>query len=164
MKLSVILKQFATIVMLASIIFLSACGSSPSTATPTSVTGNWSVTLFDSNNATAYAFTTTLNQQIASPTTTSAITGTALNLTATDPAKACFNASSTAQQTGLFTVNGVFNGLTTNTVALTINGAPGTINLLPAPFTTNAISGPWTLTNTTGTGCVVSGTFLMTRV
>lgn len=161
MKLSVIFKQFAILAILASLVILAACGGSSSTATPTTVTGNWSVTLLDSNNVAAYVFTTTLNQQIASPTTTSPITGSNLKVTTTN--NACFNAASDAQQTGVFTVNAVFNGLTTNTVQLSVAGSPGTVSM-NGTFTTNAVSGPWTLTNATAPStCAMSGTFLMTR-
>lgn len=162
MKVSVILKQFAIIAMLASLIMLASCGTSSSSAAPTTVTGNWSVTLFDANNNAAYVFTTTLNQQVASPTTTSPITGSNLNVTTTT--SSCFSAASNATQTGVFTVNAVFNGLTADTVQLTINGTPGIVSM-NGTFTTNAVSGPWTLTNA-GSGCTgaTSGTFLMTRM
>lgn len=170
MKLSVILKQSAIIAVFASLIILTACGGGSSTAAPTNVTGNWSVTLFDLNNAPAYVFTTTLNQQIASPTTTSPITGSNFNLTTGD--KTCFSTISTATQTGVFTVNDVFNGLTTNTVRLRVGEAGASSDSLSTTgtFTTNAISGPWTLGPNTASAppipstCAVSGTFLMTRM
>jgi hypothetical protein len=170
MKLSVILKQLAIATALVSLIILTACGSGTSTASPTSVTGNWSVTLFDSNNAAAYVFTTTLNQQIASPATTSPITGSNFNLTTGD--KTCFNTISTATQTGVFTVNDVFDGLTTNTARLRVGDAGENSDSLSmtGTFTTNAISGPWTLGPNTASAppipstCVTSGTFLMTRM
>jgi hypothetical protein len=160
MKLSVILKLFAIFAVMVSLIILNACGGGTSTATPTSVTGNWSVQLFDSNNVAAYAFTTTLNQQVASPATSSPITGSNLNLKTT--VNSCFQAASNAAQTGTFTVNGLFNGLTANTVVLNIAGNPGTL-VLTGTFTTNAVSGGWTLA-TADTSCAVSGTYLMTRM
>lgn len=155
-------RHLATLAAIAILVLLAGCGGGSSTANPNSTTGNWSVTLFNSNNVPVYAFTTKLNQQIATPSSTSPITGSNLNLTTTDPSKTCFNANSSAEQTGVYTVNDTFNGLSVNSVQLTVVGAPGTISMR-GPFTTSSISGPWTLV-TTGTGCDVSGTFLMNRI
>lgn len=154
-------KQLTKLIVTAMFFSITGCGGGSSTANPNSVTGKWTVTLYNSNNVAAYVFSTTLNQEIVSPTTTSPITGAGFELTTTDPAKACFNATSTAQQTGIYTVNDSFNGLMANTAQLTIQGSPGTISL-KGSFTTSGISGPWSLV-TTGTGCDLSGTFLMVR-
>lgn len=153
-------------VILATFLCLAACGDGSSTANPSSVTGNWTVTLYDSNNSPLYVFTTKLNQEIASPSTTSPITGSNLNMT-TDSTKTCFTAGSSAEQTGLYTINDNFNGLTTNTVRLNIKGNAensGAATLdLRGTFTTRGVSGPWTLT-TPNADCLKSGVFLMTRI
>ncbi len=141
------------------LVSFAGCGSGSSTANPNSATGNWKVTLFDSNNNNVYEFTTKLNQQITAPASTSPVTGSDLNLSKKDAA--CFDASSSATQTGVYTVSDNFNGLTATTLQLTIEGSPGTMSMR-GTFTTTGVSGPWSLT-TTGSGCVVNGTFLMIR-
>ncbi len=149
----------ATLAILVIFAVLAGCGTS-STANPNSVTGNWSVTLFNSSNTAVYAFTTKLNQQVASPATSSPVTGSDLNLTAKNAA--CFDASSSSKQDGVYTVSDNFNGLTANTLQLMIDGSPGVLSM-KGTFTTSGISGPWSLT-TTGTGCDLTGTFLATRI
>jgi hypothetical protein len=170
MKSFVMTKQLAIFTTFVLLITLAACGSGSSTANPNSVTGNWNVTLFDSNNSPAYVFTTTLNQQIASPSISSPVTGSKLNVTTTTTA--CFDAGSTAQQAGTYTLSDTFNGLSSNTLQLTITSTTGNCGASGAPpcdvidmrgtFTTDQISGPWHLT-TTGAGCATDGTFLMQR-
>ncbi len=149
-----------TAALLLSIMLSSSCGGSKSTANPSSVTGNWTVTLYNSNNTGVYVFTTALNQENGSPTISSPITGSNLNLTSAN--KACFDATSSAKQTGVYTVSGNFNGLTATTVQLSIEGSLGNLGLL-GTFVTNSVSGFWTLSTTGPNTCETSGTFLMTR-
>ena len=147
--------------VLVSTFFIASCGGGKkSTANPNSVTGNWTVTLYNSSNNPTYAFTTTLNQENGSPTISSPVTGSNLAITTAD--KACFDGTSSAKQTGVYTVSGNFNGLTATTLQLSIEGNPGTVSML-GTFVTSNVSGSWSLA-TTGPGtCNVSGTFLMTR-
>lgn len=149
-----------TAFLLCTVFIISSCGSSSSTASPNSVTGNWSVTLYNSSNVASYVFTTTLNQENGTPTISSPITGSKFNLTTAN--KACFDGTNSAKQTGLYTVSGNFNGLTATTVQLSIEGNPGTVSLL-GTFTTNSVSGSWLLATTGPDSCDKSGTFLMTR-
>ncbi len=149
-----------TAFLVCTAILVSSCGSSSSTANPNSVTGNWSITLYNSSNVAAYVFTTTLNQANGSPTISSPIAGSNLSLTTAN--KACFDATSSAKQTGLYTVSGNFNGLTATTVQLSVEGNPGTLSLL-GTMASNSVSGSWSLASTGPETCDKSGTFLMTR-
>ena len=163
MKPFVLVKQIAIVTAIALIIIMLASCGGGSTANPSTVTGNWTITLYNTSNVASYVITTSLNQQVASPSVSSPVTGSNLALTADPSANGCFAADSSAKQTGVFTVNDNFQGMTINTLQLTIQGSTGTITLR-GPFATTGISGPWQL-QTTVPNCTLSssGTFMMTR-
>lgn len=148
------MKQLGIATLLVLVVMLGACGSSNSNSTD--ISGNWTATLTDVNGATDFAFTTTLTE---SGTT---ISGSNLTFTTGSP---CFGTGTT--ESGGFTASGTTNGVTSGVFQLTVQSGASSANgdntlNLQGTLNNNTVSGTWTLTGT-GTGCVGSGNFSMTR-
>ncbi len=144
-------------IALAAILVLSSCGTSSSSATSSNVTGNWSGALTNTTGQAVFNFTMSLNQAA-----TDTVSATNISFTSGAP---CFQ--NISGDSGTFTLNGTFNGLTTNTLQLTVLGSqPGEPDFntltLNGSVSASSISGAWALQGP-ATGCVGNGTFTMTR-
>lgn len=137
-------------------ILLASCGSG-SSANANNVSGNWTAALANTTGQTEFSFTVTLSQAADN-----SITGTNVKFTAGAP---CFQ--NVSSDIGQITINGTGNGVTANTVRMSILGSePGEIdfNTLTLQGTDNGstISGAWVMRGP-ASGCTASGNFVMTK-
>jgi hypothetical protein len=146
------MKQLGIVACIVFGAMLIGCGGGNS-STPGTINGNWSATLTNPDNSTAFAFTTSLTE-----TSGSSVNITNFTFTTTSP---CFSSGTT--ETGTFTLSGDLNGNVTGTYAMTIqSGTPSGNQLtLQGTVNNNVISGTWILSGVTQ-GCTGSGNFTMT--
>jgi len=149
------MKKISLALALLAALLLTACGGGSGNSS--NVTGTWTATLANSAGVNSFVFKIDLNQAADN-----VVTGT--NLTVTTGAPCWENIISDA---GTFTAGGTFNGMVTNTLGMTIEGAePGELGFnhltLQGAVSGNTISGAWVLTGPVG-ACSGSGNFTMTR-
>jgi|SRR5580700_5871952 hypothetical protein len=130
--------------MCATAIMLIGCGGGSSTP----VTGNWSAMLNNSTGATVLAFSATLTQG-----SSTVLSVTNVNLSTPS---SCFGTGATATST-----------LTGNAFQMTLLSESSNLNgmnqvVLQGTMANGAISGTWDLSGT-GTGCMGTGSFAMSR-
>ncbi len=143
--------------LLALALLLTACGSSNTNGSNSSINGNWTATLLDVSGKPVFGFTTALSSNGSN-----GIIITNFSFTTATP---CFGSGST--ETGGFTLGGNFNGVTTGTFTLTVQsgltGSNGSNTLtLQGTVNNNTVSGTWTIAGT-GAGCAGSGAFTMIK-
>jgi hypothetical protein len=146
------MKHFALATLLLAAFALAGCGSKSST--PANINGNWSATLADTNNTTAFSLGTSLVVN-----SDGSLSVTNLTITSASP---CFTSGQTA--TGSFALSGNFNGNVNGTFGMVVKSGTPSGNTLTLSGTANGntISGTWTLAG--GFGCTGNGTFMMTKM
>jgi hypothetical protein len=147
------MKYFALATLLLATLAVVGCGSN-SSSTPSNINGNWSATLTDTNNTTAFTLGTSL-----AVNGDGSLTVTNLTITSASP---CFASGQTAS--GSFGLTGNFNGSVKGTFGMIVKSGTPSGNTLTLSGTANGntISGTWTLAG--GFGCTGNGTFMMTRM
>jgi hypothetical protein len=150
------MRYYKLVALLALGLLLTACGSSNGSNTNSSINGNWTATLLDTNGKPVFNFTTAL--------ASSGSAGLVISNFKFTTSSPCFGASPT--ESGGFSLGGNFNGNVSGSLTMTIqsgSGASGN-NLLSLQGTVhnNTVSGTWTLTGT-GAGCTGSGNFSMNK-
>jgi hypothetical protein len=147
-------KSIGVIALLAATI--AAVGCSTSNSNSTSVNGNWSASLTNSQSGqTNYAFTTTLTESNGG-----GVTVTNFKFTS---AGSCFVDGQTSES-GTFTLSGNFNGNVTGTFGMTINSTNSnnaTLVLQGGVGPNNTLTGTWVLSGSTA--CSGSGNFTFNK-
>lgn len=145
------MRQLGIILSVVLGVLLIGCGGSNSTM-PGTINGNWTATLSNPDQSTAFGFTTTLTES-----SSTALSVTNFNFTTSSP---CFSSGTT--ESGTFTLTGNTNNVITGNFGMTIqSGTPSGNQLsLQGTVNNNVISGTWSLTGVTA-GCTGSGNFTM---
>ena len=128
---------------------------------PANLSGNWNVTLLQTNGTTAFSFSTSLTEVGGSILNGSNVTF--------NPATSCF--SSQVSESGAVQFSsggyGYYSGGGSTAMSLTIkglsnNGATDTLNLQGSVNPDHSVSGTWTISGVS-TSCSGSGSFTMTK-
>jgi hypothetical protein len=144
------MKNIVAVVLLASSLVLSGCGSN-SQGTG-NINGTWNATLNDSG-AETLGFVTNLTVNSDGSLGTSSLNITVNNTTCVFP---------TVKETGKFTLSGNFSGKVSGQFHYVVTSTGTEVNLLTLDGTVSGgqITGTWTVTGTSG-GCSGNGTFTM---
>jgi hypothetical protein len=142
--------RIAAVILLATSLALSGCGSN-STAVG-NINGTWNATLNSSGTETL-AFVTNLTVNGGGALGTSSINITLNNTPCTFP---------TTTESGLFTLSGNFNGQVSGQFHYVVSSTGTTVNTLTLDGTVSGgqITGTWMVTGAT-VGCSGNGTFTM---
>jgi hypothetical protein len=144
------MKNIVAVILLASSLILSGCGSNTHGAG--NINGTWNATMSDSGVETL-GFVTNLTVNGDGSLGTSSLNITVNNTTCAFP---------TVTETGTFTLSGNFNGQVSGTLHYVITSTGTFVNVLTLDGTVKSgqITGTWTLTGSSG-GCHGTGTFTM---
>lgn len=149
----------ASCALIVSLVLL-GCGSGYNRH-PANLSGNWNITLLQSNGTTAFAFSTSLTEVGGSVLNGSNVTF--------NPATSCF--SSQISESGVVQFSsggyGYYSGGGSTAMALTVKGLSSsggttTLNLQGTVNPDNSVSGTWNLTGVSAS-CAGSGSFTMTK-
>jgi len=140
--------------LLALGLVMAGCGSSSNNPNSNNINGTWTANLADTNNTTAFAFSTNFTQGNGNNVTVT-------NFTLNSPSP-CF--PSTTTETGTFGLGGNFNGTVTGTFGMTVttmNASSNNVLTLQGTVNGKMITGTWTLTGFAG--CTGNGTFTIVQ-
>ena len=139
---------------------LVACGNSYNNH-PANLSGNWNITLLQTNGTTAFSFSTSLTEVGGSILNGSNITF--------NPSSSCFASQVTDSGAVQFSSGGYgyYSGGGTTAMSLTVKGlssggATDTLNLQGTVNPDHSVSGTWTLSGVSNS-CSGSGSFTMTK-